>query len=716
MSRRRTHVNVPLVLQMEAAECGAACLGMVLGYYGRWVPLERLRQDCGVSRDGSKALYMMKAAESHGLKSGIKRVTAAYLRDEAAYPCILHWKRSHFVVLAGFAHGKALVADPAHGVSRIPMDVFEANYSGVMLTFTQTEGFEKIAKPPVVLRTMRDRLGKAGAAIAFLAISALILALHAIIMPVFSRLFVDQVLSQKSYNLLSLIAGGMGLMVVVRLVVEYVRGLQQLHMESYFAAQANISFLWHVLRLPIRFFQYRHIGDIATRQGENESIAYSFIQQFVPLALNAVMIVIYLIVLFYYQSLLALVGLVSVLLNILAIEVAMQRSLGLMRAQEHDHSHAVGQTYTCVEQIETIKSSGAETGFFKRLAGYQALANEKAQQQARLLQFLYASADMIGAVSNAVILVLGAYLIMQERFTPGMLMAFQGILGIIASPMQQLSTMGQSLQRMRVSIERVDDVFQVEPDVAETAFAGTDGGRLTGEIELRGVSFGFNKFEAPLLSGINLRIRPGESVAIVGRSGSGKSTFASLITGLYAPWEGEILLDETPLGQVSAACLRSSMTVVSQENHLFSATVEDNLRMWDQSIPFADVMRAVGDAQVQELLQRRKDGYGERVRDGGVQFSGGQRQQLEIARVLASNPSILILDEATSALDAETEAAVLKALRARRITLMMIAHRLSTVRSCDQIIAIEGGTIAEAGTHDELMRKNGVYARLIHSS
>lgn len=713
----RKHVKVPLILQMESVECGAAALGMILAYYGRYLTLEKLREDCGVSRDGSKALYLQRAAKQYGLSSKIFRASMEEVKNEGSYPCILFWKNSHFVVLCGFQGKKAIIMDPASGKQRLSMAQFCEHYSNVVLYFSKGEGFVCAGKPQSILEFAKKRLTGSGSAIGFVALCSLVLAVAGIITPIFSRLFVDYVLVERSENWLYVIAVGMAILIIVKLVLAVASSSQQLHIESYFAIRSNSSFLWHILRLPVRFFQYRHTGDIVTRQGDNENIAYSMIQQYVPLVLNSLMIVLYIFVLFRYNVLLALVGIATAVLNIAVMQIIMRKSLEIMRVAQHDTSKVIGSTYACVEQIETIKASGAERGFFRRWAGYQSLANEQVQKQAVISKFMDSIMALIVALSNITVIILGAYLIIIEQFTPGMLMAFQGLLSAVTQPITQLSMAGRSLQTMRVQMERTEDIFRYEPDVAEAAFdIGADSAnQLSGDISISDVSFGYNKLESPLLTGFDLQIRAGEHIAIVGKSGCGKSTFTNIVAGLYKPWTGSICFDGQPIDEIDLFRLRSSLSVVSQENHLFSDTIEENIRMWDQSISFDEVVRAATDAQIHPLISKRKLGYKERLIDGGIAFSGGQRQQIEIARALAGSPTILIMDEATSAMDAQTEADVLAALKKRSITLIMVAHRLSTVRDCDRIIVLDDGKITEVGSHEELISKGGVYTRLVNS-
>ncbi len=711
-------VKVPLVLQMEAVECGAASLAMILAYYGRYVTLEKLREDCGVSRDGSKALYLQRAAKQYGLNSKIFRSSVEELKKEANYPCMLFWKNSHFVVLCGFKGKKAVIMDPSSGKQTLAPSQFDKDFSNVVLYFYKMESFVCEGRPSSIWQFAKKRLEGSGAAIGFVALCSLVLAVTSIITPIFSRLFVDYVLVEHSYNWLYVIAAGMATLIIVKLVLAAAAGSQQLHIESYFAIRSNSSFLWHVLRLPVRFFQYRHTGDIVTRQGDNENIAYSLIQQYVPLVLNSFMIVLYVLVLFRYNTLLAMVGIATALLNIVVMQITTRKSVEIMRIQQHDESKVIGSTYACVEQIETIKASGAERGFFRRWAGYQALANVQVQKQAAISKFMDSTMEFIVALGNIIVIILGTYLIIQGQFTAGMLIAFQGLLMAVTQPITKLSMAGRSLQAMRVQMERTEDIFRYEPDVEEAAFdmgKEEEPSRLSGDIRISDVSFGYNKQEPPLLTNFDISIKAGEHIAIVGKSGCGKSTFTNIVAGLYRPWTGGVFFDGKPMGEIDLFDLRSSMAVVSQENHLFSDSIEENIRMWDESITFEEIVRAATDAQIHQLISKRKLGYKERLIDGGIAFSGGQRQQIEIARALAGSPSILIMDEATSAMDAQTEADVLAALKKRPLTLIMVAHRLSTVRDCDRIVVLENGKIAEIGRHEELIAKGGVYADLVNS-
>ncbi|MFY9122780.1 MAG: ABC transporter transmembrane domain-containing protein [Limnochordia bacterium] len=532
--------------------------------------------------------------------------------------------------------------------------------------------------------------------------------------PIFSRLFMDHILSRHNPQWLIPLLAAMALTLAFQFVVNVIQGIHWLKIEGKLAVEANASFMWHVLRLPVSFFAQRYIGDIASRQTSNEQIAATLIGQLAPIFLNLVLLLAYLAIMIQYSPVLAVVGVTTSILYLVSMRLVSKRRLDLSRVTLRDGGRLMGATMSGFEIIETIKASGAEGSFFQRWAGYFASYSNALVQFNQANQFYSLIPPLLQQGSNIIILVMGVYLILDGSFTIGMLLAFQGFTASFLSPVQQLVGASQSFIEMRSQMERVEDVFNYQPDVEEEDPSLTlPLERLRGGVELRGITFGYNKTAPPLIEDFSLTVKPGGSIALVGSSGSGRSTVGKLIAGLYKPWSGQILFDGIPREQVPRQVLTASIAVVDQDIALFEDTIFNNLTLWDKSIDEATVIEACKDAQIHEDIMGRPGGYAHVIKEGGKNFSGGQRQRLEIARALAQRPTILILDEATSALDTKTEHLIMEAVKAKGISLIIIAHRLSTIRDCDEIIVLDQGQVVERGTHEELLKLGGKYSALV---
>lgn len=707
--------DVPVIMQMEALECGAASLAMVLAYYGKWLPLEQVRFDCGVSRDGSNARNILKAARSYGLAAKGYRYEPNDLRRDGKFPCIIHWNFNHFVVLDGFRGNKAILNDPAKGKYAVSLKTFDDSFTGICLLFEPTEDFTPGGKPPSVLAYAKKRLKGAGSAVAFAAITALITAITGVISPAFSRVFVDRLLTGKNPEWFIPFIIGLSFLGILQLVVGWINAVYSLKINGKLAMVGSTTFMWKVLRMPMEFFSQRMAGDIQGRQSSNASIAGSLVNTFAPLALNAVMMVFYLVVMIRYSLLLTVIGILSVLINLVFSNIISKKRINITRVQMRDSGKLAGATVAGIEMIETIKASGAENGFFEKWAGYQASANTQQVKFQKLNQLLGQLPALVSSVCNTAVLMVGVYLAMQGRFTVGMIMAFQGFLGSFISPATSLISAGQSLQEMRTEMERIEDVMRYPTDVPEDepVSDNCEYDKLSGNIEMKNVTFGYSRLAEPLIENFNLSLKTGSRVAFVGPSGCGKSTLSKLISGLYKPWSGEILFDGKKISEIDRSVFTGSLAVVDQDIILFEDTIANNIKMWDNSIEDFEMIMAARDAQLHEDIMQREGGYQYKMTEGGKDFSGGQRQRMEIARVLAQDPTIIILDEATSALDAKTEYNVVNSIKDRGITCIVVAHRLSTIRDCDEIIVMDNGRVAERGTHDELMKKGGMYAELV---
>lgn len=710
-------VRVPVIMQMEALECGAACLAMVLVYYGKWVPLEQVRADCGVSRDGSNARNMVRAARSYGLIAKGCRYEPDTLRRQGSFPCIIHWNFNHFVVLDGFKGDKALLNDPAKGSYAVSMETFDQSFTDICLLFEPGADFQPGGKPKSVFAFARKRLDGAGAAVAFMLLTTFITSLIGIIYSVFSHIFLDRLLTGENVGWLGGFTLALVLFGAVRLVVEWIRAVYSLRINGKLAIVGSTSFMWKVLHLPMAFFSQRMAGDIQQRQNANAAIAGSMVKVLAPLAIDAALMLFYLIVMFRYSVLLTLMGVASIVINLSLSRLIAKKRVNITRVQQRDEGKLAGATVAGIEMIETIKSSGAENGFFERWAGYQASVNTQKVRYEKLSQYLGALPSLVSSVTNSAVMMAGVWLTINGEFTAGMILAFQGFLTEFGEPAMTLVSAGQTIQEMRTDMERVEDVMQYPEDAVygpETQLRDdVEYDKLSGSVVMRGVTFGYSRLAEPLIEDFDLTLKPGSRVALVGASGCGKSTIAKLIAGLYQPWSGEILFDGKPINEIDRSVFTGSLAVVDQDIILFEDTIANNIKMWDSSIEDFEMILAARDASLHEDIMQREGGYNCRLAEGGKDLSGGQRQRLEIARVLAQDPTIIILDEATSALDARTEYEVVRSINERGITCIVVAHRLSTIRDCDEIIVLDHGKVTERGTHEELYALGGAYTRLI---
>ncbi|MBR6521058.1 MAG: NHLP family bacteriocin export ABC transporter peptidase/permease/ATPase subunit [Oscillospiraceae bacterium] len=709
--------KVPVIMQMEALECGAACLAMISAYYEKWIPLEQVRIDCGVSRDGSNAKNILVAARSYGLTAKGYRYDIDDLKEKGKFPCIIHWNFNHFVVLNGFKNNKAVLNDPAKGTYSVSMEVFDDAYTGICLMFEPSDNFVPEGKPKSVLKFALARMKGAESAIVFSIVCAVIASLMGIILPGFSRIFLDRLLTHQNPEWFYPFLTALSVISALSIIVTGVQAIFSNKINGKLSVVGNMSFLWKIMHMPMVFFTQRMAGDIQDRQNTNANIANQFVNIFAPIALDAAMMIFYLVVMIRYSPLLASIGIISIVINIFISHIISKIRVNISRVQMRDAGKLAGATIAGIEMVETIKSSGAENGFFAKWAGYQASVNKQKVKSATLEQYVGQLPALVSVLTNTAVMMLGVYFAMEGSFTVGMIMAFQGFLSSFYAPASKIITAGQSITEMRTSMERIEDVMNYPSDVcyeSENLLSEDDDfEKLKGNIELRNVSFGYSPLEKPLIENFNLSVKTGGKVAIVGGSGCGKSTIAKLISGLYLPASGEILFDGKSIREIDRSVFTGSLAVVDQDIILFEDTIANNIKMWDNSIEDFEMILAAHDAQLHEDIMQRDGGYRYKLSEGGKEFSGGQRQRLEIARALAQDPTIIILDEATSALDAKTEFEVVKAIENRGITCIVIAHRLSTIRDCDEIIVLDKGKIVERGTHDELYAKGGKYTELV---
>ena len=706
--------NTPLIMQLEALECGAASLTMVMAYYGKWVALEQVRVDCGVSRNGSNAKNILRAARKYGFKTKGYAYSTQKLRERGKFPGIIHWGGGHFVVINGFRGNKAIINDPAKGVVKVDLETFDKIFTGIYLEILPDEGFEPGGKRKSIFAFAKKRLIGTAPLIAFFAITTIVFYLIGIINPVVNQVFVDYLLGGNNPDWLLpfiFICAGLGFL---QIIVTLVQSLYQYKIRGKLDLAGSATYMWRILRMPIEFFSQRMVGDLQSRQSENASIAETLVNVFAPLLFNTIMLVFYLTVMIAKSWILTLVGVATVVLNAFVSFYVSKLRVNITRVQSRDRARLNGLTTKGIEMIETIKSNGAEASYFSTWSEAQDNVVAQRMKIAKTNAITGLIPAFAAMIANYSILILGVYYTMKGEFTVGSILAFQGLLSSFMSPAMTIITSGQTLQEMRTSMERVDDVLEypLDPNVMRE-IPMEEVSKIRGSLVLKNVTFGYSRLDAPVLSDFNLEIKQGQKVAIVGSTGSGKSTLSKLISGLYNPWSGEITFNGKKIEEIDHEIFTSSIAVVDQDITLYEDTISNNIKMWDQSIENYEVIMACNDAQIHKAIMAREGQYNAPVLEGGKNFSGGERQRIEIARSLAADPSIIILDEATSALDAKTEFEVVKAIKARGITTIVIAHRLSTIRDADLIVVLERGHIVEQGTHDALMALKGSYYNLV---
>jgi ATP-binding cassette, subfamily C, bacterial len=718
--RQPSRARTPTLLQMEAVECGAAALGIILGYYGCLVPLTELRRECGVSRDGSKASNVLKAARLYGLEAkGFKKPLEDLKTIPAPY--IVFWNFNHFLVVEGFGKNRVYLNDPATGPRTVTLAEFDQAYTGVVLLFERGPNFKKGGKKLGIASALSSRLYSSRGAIAFCLAAGLLLTIPRLAIPAFSQVFIDEILVENRTDWLRPLLIVMVVAAVIQGLLARMRlfYLRRLMIKLSVAMSGN--FLWHTLRLPVGFYAQRFAGEISSRSALNDKAAEILSGKLATTVIDTIMMVFYALIMIMYDWVLTAIAICFAALNFFALQSLSRSRVDANTKLAQESGKVGGVAIGGIQSIETIKASGLEFDLFAKFAGYYAKMLNAQQELALPTQILSILPSFLTSLAIASILVIGGLRVMNGSLSIGMLIAYQTLTQEFLKPVNNLVNFGSTLQELEADLNRLDDVLQnpIDQEAEQSTTQensqqtiNNNSFQLQGYIELQNISFGYSRMDSPLIDNLSLSIKPGQRVALVGGSGSGKSTVAKLVTALYSQWSGEILLDGIPRSQIPRSVLSNSLAMVEQEIFLFAGTIRENLTLWDPTVPEADIVQACMDAAIHDLVANMPGGYDAHVSEGGMNMSGGQRQRLEIARALIRNPAILVLDEATSALDAETEQIIDRNLRRRGCSCVVVAHRLSTIRDCDEIIVFERGKVVQRGTYEELRQEGKTFARL----
>jgi len=712
-------IKTPTILQMEAVECGAASLSIVLSYYGRKVPLEKLRVECGVSRDGLKATNLMKAARSYGMttKGYAKSIKNLKMMK---MPVIIFWNFNHFLVLEGFTKNRVYLSDPAQGRYHVSHQEFDDSFTGVVIDMTPNENFEKGNEKTGMIPSLGKRITNSKLSLIFIILASLFLVIPGLVIPSFTQIFVDQFLINNRSSFVMPLILAMGGVLVIHSLLIFIQQYYLLRLETKLALTTSSKFLWHILHLPSQFFAQRFSGDISNRVGLNDKVARLLSGDLANAALNVVVVLFYALLMFSYDVVLTTIGIVIAAINVIALQLVSRARKDGNRRLTNENGKLMGNTMSGISMIETLKSSGREGDFFTTWSGHLAKVMNAQQELGWLSLRLNIIPPLLMSINTTIIMGVGALRVMDGDMTLGMLIAFLYLMNNFIRPVNQLVAVGSMLQETQGDMDRIDDVlnYEVSEEFRREQVQIDDDSKvnkLIGALELKNVNFGYTSTMPALIEDFSIKLEPGSRVALVGGSGSGKSTVARLVSGLYEPWEGEILFDGKKRRELPRQVINNSMAVIDQDIMMFQGSIKENLSFWDKTMSEHNVIQAAKDAEIHDTISARVGSYDSMVSEKGTNFSGGQRQRMEIARSLALNPSILIMDEATSALDPKSEKLVMDNIRKRGCTCLIVAHRLSTIRDCDEIIVMKFGKIEERGTHEELVAKQGLYSELISS-
>lgn len=709
--------KTPTIYQMEATECGAASLSMIFAYYGKHLPLERMRIETGVSRDGCNARNMMRAAKKHGIDCRGYRKELDDLK-QIKTPCIIHWNFNHFVVFEGMKGAKAYLNDPASGRRKITIEELDEGFTGIVLTFNLTKDFIKSKKPKKLTGFIKQRLRGQYSTLFKLFYIGLLLVFPGLLLPILSQIFVDDILIGGNLNWFNQFLIFMGLTITLKCGLTFYRNHVLFKLRNKLVLLSTRSFLYHMFRLPIGFFDQRYTGDLVGRVGNNEDVSNFLAGELAETVLNIIIASFYLALLLLYSIELTAIGLISVAFNLLLVKITSNTISNLSIKMQQDSGKLHGALCAGLSITSTLKASGAENEYIARIIGYSAKTINLEQKLSKTQSILDAIPDAVSTISDVIVLAVGAVFIIQGNITVGILIAFTSLFNSFTDPIDKLVGFMKKTQIQKANMSRVEDIMNYSLDFKfdDKPKKVDIKTKLQGNVELKNISFGYSTLAKPLIEDFSFKLASGKSIAFVGSSGCGKSTISKVISGLYNPWSGKIFMDGHELETLPKEVINASISTVSQNITLFSGTIRDNLTMWNSSILESDIISAAKDACIHDVITKKTGAYDHHLTEGATNLSGGQRQRLEIARALVTNPTILIMDEATSALDPIVEKKILDNIKRRGCTCIIVAHRVSAIRDCDEIILMENGKIVQKGTHEVLNNPDGPYKEFIRNT
>jgi len=718
MARRYGRVKTPTVYQMEVSECGAASLSMIMQFYGKYVPLEELRVETGVSRNGCNARNICTAAEHYGLKYTASARSFERLIEKNDPPCMLHWNYSHFVVFEGIKGKKYYINDPQYGRRKLTREEMEECYSGTVLEFVPGDDFTESKSKRTLWNFTKERLKGQKSALLALILMGIALIIPGVLNPVFSQIFADEILEYGQISWVKWLLLAMLLTTLFDVYYSYLSARLSLYLKTKLSVTSTNKMISHMLRLPLGFFEQRYTGDLVSRVYNNMAVSSFLAEKLVQLFISLMTSVVYLVIMLLYNPQLSLIGVgFSCISMFIAVRVSKYIASKTMKFGM-DSGKLQGAFFNGLSSSASLKAVGAENEFIARIFGYYAEVTDNDQKLGKMQTTLNMIPKMIGTVNSVALLIMGSHYVVEGTLTPGMLIAFTGFLGSFSSPFGNIVGFVRSMQQVKNDMARVEDImrYEEEPLYSSEKDESISANRLNGQIDVMNVDFAYGKLDNPLIRDFELHLEPGQTIALVGTSGCGKSTVSKLLSGLYQPWKGNVYYDGRDINTIPSSVMSASVAVVTQSISIFEGTISENISTWNQSISQEDIIKAAKDACIHDEITMKKGGYDYILKENGSNISGGQRQRIEIAKALAGNPTILLLDEATSSLDTATEKNILDNIKRRHLTMVLVAQRLSTIRDCDEIIVMDRGKVVERGTHKQLVAAKGLYYNLIAQS